>query len=130
MKATLDYAPITTTVMLKAAELWAQARRAGRPTAAPDALDADCIYKIPSMLHKEKLDEIVCRRLEIDAPAADLSTWDLWAVDIDGKVPPRNLSSQDETSAEVIHGLELAFDHYKTRTEVAWSYKQSAANKT
>jgi Tol biopolymer transport system component len=32
----------------------------------------------------------------------DLSTWDLWAVDIDGKVPPRNLSPDDETSAEVI----------------------------
>lgn len=32
----------------------------------------------------------------------DLSTWDLWAVDIDGKFPPRNLSLEDETSAEVI----------------------------
>ncbi|MEP6701417.1 MAG: CTP synthase [Betaproteobacteria bacterium] len=40
------------------------------------ALDADCIYKIPSMFHREKLDEIVLARLEIVAPPADLSTWD------------------------------------------------------
>jgi len=46
------------------------------PAAVIPALDADCIYKIPSMLHKEKLDEIVCRCLEIHAQPADLSTWD------------------------------------------------------
>jgi len=40
------------------------------------ALDADCIYKIPAMLHEENLDGIVCRCLEIEAPVADLSTWD------------------------------------------------------
>ncbi|MEO5625933.1 MAG: CTP synthase, partial [Dokdonella sp.] len=40
------------------------------------ALDADCIYKIPAMFHREKLDDIVCRKLEIEAPPADLSTWD------------------------------------------------------
>ncbi len=37
-KATLDYAPITTDVMPRAAELWAAARSAGLPTAGPDAL--------------------------------------------------------------------------------------------
>ena len=31
----LDYAPITTDVMLRAAELWADLRRSGLPTAAP-----------------------------------------------------------------------------------------------
>jgi predicted nucleic acid-binding protein len=41
--ATLDYAPLTTDVMVLAAELWADARRAGLPTAPPDALDGDCI---------------------------------------------------------------------------------------
>ncbi|MEO8135147.1 MAG: CTP synthase [Betaproteobacteria bacterium] len=40
------------------------------------AQDADCIYKIPGMFHREKLDDIVCRKLEIDARPADLSTWD------------------------------------------------------
>ena len=41
--ASLDYAPITTAAMRKAAELWAQARRAGRPTAGDKALDAAVI---------------------------------------------------------------------------------------
>ena len=34
LKIGFDYAPITTDVMLKAAELWAAARRAGLPTAS------------------------------------------------------------------------------------------------
>jgi hypothetical protein len=39
LKIGFDYAPITTDVMQLAAELWAQARRRGTPTAPPDALD-------------------------------------------------------------------------------------------
>ena len=39
----LIYLPITTSVMLKAAELWAIARRRGRPTADLKELDCDVI---------------------------------------------------------------------------------------
>jgi CTP synthase len=39
------------------------------------AVDVDCIYKIPGLLHAQGLDEIVCRKLEIQAPAANLSQW-------------------------------------------------------
>ena len=38
--------------------------------------DADSIYKIPGMLHKQILDEIVCHKLNILAKPADLSAWD------------------------------------------------------
>jgi CTP synthase len=38
--------------------------------------DADSIYKVPRMLHAQKLDEIVCEQLKIDAPQADLASWD------------------------------------------------------
>jgi predicted nucleic acid-binding protein len=41
--ATADYLPITTAAMRKAAEYWAQARNAGRPTAGSAALDGDVI---------------------------------------------------------------------------------------
>ena len=39
------------------------------------ATDVDSIYKIPAMLHEQMLDEIVCHKLDILAPAADLSPW-------------------------------------------------------
>ncbi len=40
------------------------------------AVDVDCIYKIPGLLHAQGLDEIVCRKLEMQAPPANLSRWD------------------------------------------------------
>ncbi len=43
LKTMLVYLPITTSVMLRAAELWAEARQRGRPTADPQALDGDVI---------------------------------------------------------------------------------------
>ncbi len=39
------------------------------------AVDTDCIYKIPGMLHEQLLDDIVCRKLELAPPKADLSVW-------------------------------------------------------
>jgi toxin FitB len=43
LKGILHYAPITTPVMLKAAEFWANARRMGRQSADDASLDADMI---------------------------------------------------------------------------------------
>ncbi len=40
------------------------------------AVDASSIYQIPGLLHAQKMDEIVCRKLNIKAKAADLSSWD------------------------------------------------------
>ena len=40
------------------------------------AIDVDSIYKIPRILFDQHLDEIVCRKLEINPPPADLSQWD------------------------------------------------------
>ena len=38
--------------------------------------DADSIYQIPSMLHKQGLDTLVCDALGLTPPPADLSNWD------------------------------------------------------
>ena len=43
LKSLLGYAPITTSVMLKAAEFWATARKLGRQSADDASLDADMI---------------------------------------------------------------------------------------
>jgi CTP synthase len=38
-------------------------------------IDSDSIYKIPQMLHSQKIDDIVCDILKIKSPHADLSGW-------------------------------------------------------
>ena len=40
------------------------------------ATDVDDLYKIPSMMQKEGLDEIVASQLRLDLPPADLSEWE------------------------------------------------------
>jgi CTP synthase len=40
------------------------------------AVDVDSIYKIPSALHAQRLDEIVCRKLGLTRPPANLSSWE------------------------------------------------------
>jgi CTP synthase len=39
------------------------------------AVDADDLYKIPSLLHEQKLDDIVVDKLRLTVPPADLSEW-------------------------------------------------------
>jgi len=38
--------------------------------------DSNSIYKIPHMLHAQNIDDIVCKHLQITAPAANLAVWD------------------------------------------------------
>jgi len=40
------------------------------------AVDVDSIYKIPTMLHAQHLDDIVCRALDLNPPPADLRVWE------------------------------------------------------
>jgi CTP synthase len=40
------------------------------------AVDVDCIYKIPLLLHEQHLDDIVVEKMHIDAGPADLSEWE------------------------------------------------------
>jgi predicted nucleic acid-binding protein len=54
LKTLLTYLPITTDVMLKAAEFWAQARTCGQPTADNKALDADVILAAQALTLKQK----------------------------------------------------------------------------
>lgn len=57
LKESFRYLPLTTQMMLKAAELWAEARRSGKPTASPDALDGDVILAAQAFLIAEEVDD-------------------------------------------------------------------------
>jgi predicted nucleic acid-binding protein len=50
LKISLDYEPITTDVMLKAAEFWAATRKRGKPTAHQHALDGDVILAAQAVI--------------------------------------------------------------------------------
>jgi len=39
------------------------------------AVDVDCIYKIPALLHEQMLDQIICHKLNLLAKPADLRVW-------------------------------------------------------
>jgi predicted nucleic acid-binding protein len=74
LKDMLRYAPITTPVMLKAAEFWAEARKAGRQSTVDASLDADMILAAQAWALMGAGDETVIattnvRHLEIFTPA-------------------------------------------------------------
>ena len=46
-----------------------------RERAVISAIDVDCIYKIPLLLHEQGLDDLVAEKFRLDVPKADLSSW-------------------------------------------------------
>jgi predicted nucleic acid-binding protein len=58
-KERLEYLPITTPVILKAAQLWAESRQAGIPTADPKELDGDVILAAQGLLVGEDGEDVV-----------------------------------------------------------------------
>lgn len=58
-KQTLEYIPIQTDTMLLAAELWAEARQTGQPTADSKALDGDVILSAQARLVCNETTEVI-----------------------------------------------------------------------
>jgi predicted nucleic acid-binding protein len=55
----LDYVPLTTKTMLKAAQFWAQVRKQGIPTADNKALDGDVILAAQATMIKDEGHEVI-----------------------------------------------------------------------
>jgi CTP synthase len=53
------------------------------PKAVISAVDVDSIYKIPAMLHAQRLDDIIVDKLNLQVGPADLSEWDKVIYDMD-----------------------------------------------
>lgn len=71
------YVPIATPVMIRAAELWAAARKQGKPTADPKELDVDVILAAQALTHAGKLDQLVIATTNVGHLSlfADARTW-------------------------------------------------------
>ncbi len=68
----LGYLPVTTTDWRRAAELWAEGRRAGRPTAGDDALDADLLLAAQALAEGAAVVTLNTRHF---AGLVDCMTW-------------------------------------------------------
>ena len=73
------------------------------------ALDADSIYRIPMMLHEQGLDDIVVKKLHLDAEKADLSDWQ--------KVVDDLFSSKETVTIALVGKYIEHADAYKSLTE-------------
>ena len=88
--------------------------------------DVDCIYKIPSMLHRQKVDEIVCEKLNITAPPADLSVWDKLIYSLEHPVNKVTIAmvgkyvGLTESYKSLSEALMHAGMHTQTRVEIRY----------
>lgn len=79
------------------------------PRAVIPLIDADTIYRIPSMLNEQGLDDIVVEKLGLDVPKADLSDWQ--------RVVEAQLNPQHRIKLKMIGKYMDLLDAYKSLTE-------------
>ncbi len=71
--------------------------------------DAQTIYQIPSILHAQHLDDLICERFGISAPEADLSDWD--------SVTDGLLNTEDSVTVAMVGKYVELPDAYKSINE-------------
>lgn len=59
LKQAITYLPITTAVMLLAANFWAEVRKTGQPTADPKSLDGDVILAAQAKIEELKGHQVI-----------------------------------------------------------------------
>ena len=78
LKAVLRYLPITTPVMLRAADLWASSRKSGFPTGDPKKLDIDVILSAQALTLPEPPSTIIVATSNV-SHIARFAPADLWS---------------------------------------------------
>src|SRR5712691_8146191 len=73
----LDYVPLTTQTMLRAAQFWAQVRKQGMPTADDKALDGDVILAAQATLIQDEGHEVIIATTNVGhlSRLAQAKTW-------------------------------------------------------
>lgn len=79
------------------------------PSAVIPLMDADTIYRIPSMLSNEGLDEIIVEKLALDVEPADLSDWE--------EVIDNQLNPEHEINLKMVGKYMDLHDAYKSLNE-------------
>lgn len=77
LKKAIGYLPITTRVMLLAAEFWARARNEGYPTSDDKALDGDVILAAQAQAFDNRGDDIIIATTNI-GHLSRFATADVW----------------------------------------------------
>ncbi|OUD13120.1 CTP synthase [Thioflexithrix psekupsensis] len=84
-------------------------------------VDADTIYRIPHHLHEQKLDQIVCEKLQLHTPEADLQQWDrvVAALDVPNR-PKVNIAMVGKyiNLADAYKSLSEALNHASIHTGI------------
>ena len=77
LQRNLDYVPLTTQTMLKAAQFWAQVRKQGMPTADDKALDGDVILAAQAILIQDEGYEVIIATTNVGhlSRLAQAKTW-------------------------------------------------------
>ncbi len=72
-------------------------------------MDVDNIYKIPQLLHQQKLDELMIQQLQLSAPPANLSDWDA--------VIAKSEQTQHQVNVAMVGKYVHLTDSYKSLSE-------------
>jgi CTP synthase len=90
------------------------------------AVDADSIYEVPLVLHREGLDEHLAHLLGLPAVEPDLAEWKMLVERVHGAVTPVNVSIVGkyvhlrDAYLSVIEGLKHAGFHHGARVNLTW----------
>lgn len=81
LKSQIPYRPLTSEVMLLAAQLWADARMRGRPTADPKELDGDVILAAQAILEASEGHEVVIATTNVGHLSQFIDAREWWLIE-------------------------------------------------
>jgi CTP synthase len=96
------------------------------PEAVVCARDADDIYRIPLLMHEERLDDLVVKRLHLDSAPPDLSEWRALVDRIDACRRPVTIAlvgkyvQLHEAYLSVWEALRHAAIHHRRKLDLQW----------